>query len=315
MTASTSVTRPDQALAPTSLGVLPGFGGLVRKELTEWRRGRRAWIVLIVATLFMTLTAVNSWLVAILAPTEGGEPLPEPILDPMANLVAAVSTQIFVVIAIFAVMSLIVSERESGTLAWTASKPVSRAAIWLAKWVSSTAMLGLLAGLAPLVATVVLVVVVYGGLPILPVLIMAVGIVMAIALFVAIGLAIGDRGHEPGGGGRDRPGRPVPAAAHRGAAADRRVPANLDRRVGARRRERPGGRLRDPTELGPVGGGADRVLAAAHGSDGALSLASGTRDRIESSWASIRRPSSGRVPARSARGAKGDGVLWMMCRS
>ena len=48
---------------------------------------------------------------------------------------------------------------------------------------------GVLAGLVPLAATVVLVVVLYGGLPIMPVLIMAVGIVMAIALFVAIGLA------------------------------------------------------------------------------------------------------------------------------
>ena len=150
------------------LGFLPGFGGLVRKELTEWRRGRRAWIVLVIVTLFMTLTAAEPWLVANLAPPEGGEILPEPILDPMANLVAAVSTQIFVVVAIFAVMSLIVAERESGTLAWTASKPVSRGAIWLAKWVSSTAMLGLLAGLVPLAATVALVVVLYGGLPIMP---------------------------------------------------------------------------------------------------------------------------------------------------
>ena len=109
--------------------------------------------------MFFLAEYANMWLVAILAPAEGGEALPEPILDPMANLVAAVSTQIFVVIAIFAVMSLIVSERESGTLAWTASKPVSRGAIWLAKWVSSTAMLGLLAGLVPLASTVVLVVV------------------------------------------------------------------------------------------------------------------------------------------------------------
>ena len=185
----TSLTHPNPAHASAHLGFLPGLGGLVRKEFTEWRRGRRAWIVLGVGTLFMTLTALNSWLVAILAPTEGGQPTPEPILDPMTNLVAAVSGQIFVVIAIFAVMSLIVAERESGTLAWTASKPVSRIAIWVAKWISSTVMLGLLGGLIPLAATVAVVVVLYGALPVMPIVILAIGMVMAIALFVAIGLA------------------------------------------------------------------------------------------------------------------------------
>ena len=174
------------AVASSGLGALPGFGGLVRKEMTEWRRGRRAWVVLIVATLFMALTAMNAWLNAELAPAEEAEQFS---LDPITNLAIAVSAQIFVVIAIFAVMSLIISERESGTLAWTASKPVSRSAIWLAKWVSSTAMLGLLALLIPLVVTAVEVVVLYGPLPILPIVIMAIGALMAIALFVALGLA------------------------------------------------------------------------------------------------------------------------------
>ena len=51
-------------------------------------------------------------------------------------------SQIFVVAAIFAVASLIVHERDTGTLAWVASKPVSRGSIWLSKWISSTAILG-----------------------------------------------------------------------------------------------------------------------------------------------------------------------------
>jgi ABC-type transport system involved in multi-copper enzyme maturation permease subunit len=174
------------AVVTPSLGALPGFGGLVRKEITEWRRGRRAWVVLIVATLFMVLTAMNAWLNAELAPAEEAEQFS---LDPMTNVAVALSAQIFVVIAIFAVMSLIISERESGTLAWTASKPVSRSAIWLAKWISSITMLGLLALLIPLILTAVEVVLLYGPLPILPIVIMAIGALMAIALFVALVLA------------------------------------------------------------------------------------------------------------------------------
>jgi ABC-type transport system involved in multi-copper enzyme maturation permease subunit len=189
MTASPSTPRPLVAVGTVGLGLLPGFYGLLRKDLTEWRRGRRAWIVLMVSSLFMTLTAANAWLQANLAPAVGTV-VPAPVLDPLTNLAAAVSSQIFVVVAIFAAMSLIVSEREGGTLAWTASKPVSRSAIWLAKWLSATGFLWLLAGLVPLAATVALAIALYGPLPVMPVLSMAMGMGMAIALFTAIGLAV-----------------------------------------------------------------------------------------------------------------------------
>ena len=80
--------------------------------------------------------------------------------------------------AIFAVMGLIVGERESGTLAWTASKPVSRSAIWLSKFGVSTAVLWVAAGLIPLAATVALVIALYGPVPAGAVAIMAIGIAM-----------------------------------------------------------------------------------------------------------------------------------------
>ncbi|HET9497575.1 MAG TPA: ABC transporter permease subunit [Candidatus Limnocylindria bacterium] len=167
---------------------LPGFSGLFRKELLEWRRGRRTWVVLLVSVPFMALTALNAWLQETIATAEGVE-IPPPNMDPMVNLLAAVSTQIFVVVTIFAVMSLLIAERESGTLAWTASKPVSRAGIWLAKWLSATGILWLLAGLLPLAATVVVVIVLYGSLQAASIALVALGIGMAIALFGAIVLA------------------------------------------------------------------------------------------------------------------------------
>ena len=99
------------------------------------------------------------------------------------------SAQLFVVIAIFVVMSLLVAERESGTLAWTASKPVSRSAIWLAKATAASAMLWLLGVIVPMSVTVVLVLALYGPLPVLPVVLLTIGAGMATALFVVIGLA------------------------------------------------------------------------------------------------------------------------------
>lgn len=189
MTAVTTSSRSGPRAAISDLGRLPGVDGLVRKELREWRRGRRAWIVLLVSTVFMVLAALNSWLQANL-PAEAGVVPADAIVDPLMNLVGSVSGQIFVVAAIFAVMSLVVGERESGTLAWTASKPVSRRAIWLSKFGVSVVVLWIAAGLIPLAATAALVVVLYGAVPVLPVLAIGIGMGLAIALYIAVALAV-----------------------------------------------------------------------------------------------------------------------------
>jgi ABC-type transport system involved in multi-copper enzyme maturation permease subunit len=188
MTATVSTVRTDVAGRTASAGMLAGFGGLFRKELMEWRRARRTWIVLLVSGAFMTLSALNSWLQSVL-PADVTEGAPAPIFDPMANLGQGVASQIFVVAAIFAVMALITAERESGTLAWTASKPVSRSAIWLSKLVASSAVLWVVAAIVPLVATVALVLAIYGPLPVMPLVIIAVGMGMATALYIAVALA------------------------------------------------------------------------------------------------------------------------------
>lgn len=183
MTAVT--TTPTDAVAAARPGSLPGFGGLFRKDLTEWRRARRTWIVFLASALFLMLAAVNSWLISQFPPelTEGAEP---PNLDPLLNLIGPITTHVFVIIAIFAVMALIVAERESGTLAWTASKPVSRSAIWLSKFASASGVTWLVAGLLPLAATVALVVVLYGAVPMTTIVAVAIGMGSVIALYVAI---------------------------------------------------------------------------------------------------------------------------------
>ena len=189
MNAVTTADRPPAAVSTSRAGLLPGFGGLLRKELKEWRHGWRPWIVLIVTLLLFAGTAASAWLQTNLPGEPGDAAVDIGPLDPLSNVLRAVAGQFFVVVAIFAVMRVIVAERESGTLAWTASKPVSRSAIWLSKWVASTAVLWLLVGVLPLAATSLLVTALYGAPPAVPILALAAGMLLPIALFTAIGLA------------------------------------------------------------------------------------------------------------------------------
>jgi ABC-type transport system involved in multi-copper enzyme maturation permease subunit len=188
MTASISTSRPGAAVESTVPGVLAGFSGLVRREFMEWRRARRSWILFIVSALFMTLGSLNSWLITMLPAdvTEGGEP---PILDPVINLIQPISTHVFVIAAIFAVIALITAERESGTLAWTASKPVSRSAIWLSKFVAASTVMWIVAAALPMAAAVIVVIVLYGAVPATTVAAVALGMAMVIVLYVAVALA------------------------------------------------------------------------------------------------------------------------------
>lgn len=190
MTASISFNSIARDAADT--GRLTGLRSLLRKDVTEWVRGRRAWIVAIVTTAFMALSAANGWIIAQVAPSlpPGGEP-PTFSLSPTDNLLAAISSQIFVLAAILAVVSLIATERQAGTLAWTASKPISRTAIWLSKWLSASGMLILVAGLLPLAAATVVVVVLYGAPPFALVAGGLLGMAGTMAFFAALGLAAG----------------------------------------------------------------------------------------------------------------------------
>ena len=88
-------------------------------------------------------------------------------------------------------MSLLVAERESGTLSWVASKPVSRGAIWLSKWLTATGMLAVSAVVVPVVATVGVVVLLYGIPSPVAVVGLGVGMIAVVAFFAAVGLAAG----------------------------------------------------------------------------------------------------------------------------
>jgi len=192
MTAST-VLAPHATAGRASSRVLPGVRALVRKDIGEWTHGTRALVVLGVVSLFMTLAAangfINSWVIANVPEAAEAGADKAISLVPLDNLFTAVGSQIFIFAAIFAAMSLIVRERETGTLAWIASKPVSRTSIWVSKWISATLVLFVAAGLVPLLLTAAVVTILYGLPSLVAVALAAVGIAAVIALFVAVALA------------------------------------------------------------------------------------------------------------------------------
>jgi ABC-type transport system involved in multi-copper enzyme maturation permease subunit len=190
MTAS-NISSPIRAVATTGgADRFAGFRPLYRKDLAEWRHGRRAWVILIVTSLLLALTAANSWIIMqVVAAT--GAPAPEMPLsvDGMENLLSAVGSQMFIIAAIFASMSLIVAEREQGTMPWVASKPVGRGGIVLAKMASATTIVSAVTALVPVALTAALVAVLYGVPAIGPVAIVIGGAVATVAFIVAVSVA------------------------------------------------------------------------------------------------------------------------------
>jgi ABC-type transport system involved in multi-copper enzyme maturation permease subunit len=191
MTASIIAERP---VAAPAFGRFAGLRALVRKDATEWMRGRRAWVVAALTSLFMAVSAANAWLISRIAEIDPnyvpGDHAPVSLV-PLDNVAGAVGSQIFVLAAIFAVASLIVSERESGTLAWVASKPVSRTSIIVSKFVAAGVILAVTAVVVPLAVTTLTVVALYGAPDLAKVAIVASGAIAMVVFFTALGIAAG----------------------------------------------------------------------------------------------------------------------------
>lgn len=187
----TATTRERLDVAPAH-HPFAGLRALVRKDVTEWIRGRRAIVIFAVTTVVMILAAANAWIIsqisASLPPDAERPPLPESVA-PLDNLWAGIGTQIFILAAIFAVAGLLARERESGTLAWVASKPVSRDSIWLSKLISASGALAVTAVIAPIAVTTFAVVVLYGMPEPLVVALAVVGAIAVVIFYAAVGLA------------------------------------------------------------------------------------------------------------------------------
>ena len=172
---------------------LLGLGNLVRKDLAEWVHGKRPWVVLGITTFVFALAAANSriteWAVRSFPAEPGDGPATVLSVQPLDNLLFAIGTQFIVLAAIFATMSLLIAERDSGTLAWTISKPVSRTSVLVSKWLTATLVLWAAAVVIPMTLTTVLVTVLYGLPDLTTVIVLGMMLIAVPAFYVAVALA------------------------------------------------------------------------------------------------------------------------------
>ena len=192
-----ATTLDPAAVAKPNLGRprLLGLRNLVRKDLAEWLHGKRPWLVVGITTTVFALAAANSriteWAARSIPADPGDGPAKVLSVLPMDNLLFAIGTQFIVLAAIFATMSLLIAERDSGTLAWTISKPVSRTSVLVSKWLTATLVLWVAGVVVPIAVTTVLVTVLYGLPDLGTVITLTVTLIAVPAFYVAVALAAG----------------------------------------------------------------------------------------------------------------------------
>ena len=182
-------------------GWLGGFGNMLNKEIGEWF-GMPRWLI----QLFIWTAVVNGMLAFVIfvvpnmAPPESAGPMPN--LDPAVFGLSAffsVLVQAGAVGAIISSQDAIIGEKQTGTVAWVMSKPVSRRAFVLSK------LLGIAIGLMVFAVTIPGLIA-YGeisfavgyGIEVLPYIagvgISALGILFFVALTMMLGTFFNHRG-------------------------------------------------------------------------------------------------------------------------
>jgi ABC-2 type transport system permease protein len=172
---------------------LLGFATFFRKELQWWWSGRAAIVVFAIATVLGGLSVLGDRLALTIA-TAQGQPIPAGAitLDPTLNVLNAQWNQWLVFITIFVSMGLLTTERDSGTLAWSLSKPLSRTSLLLAKWSAALLMLGIFGIALPMLVGTALAPLTYGALPDLgKVATLALLMLSVPAFFLALTLSLG----------------------------------------------------------------------------------------------------------------------------
>ncbi len=189
-----TLTRLTSPRAPSLEGVGPFFA----KELRDWLRSRRSLWLALAATPMMVLNALGPKIGEIAARAEG-EPIPaDLILDPTINVLVR-WPQWIVLFAIIASCNLLIAERDRGTLAWSLSKPLSRAGLLLGKWAAAMVMFTVFGIVIPMAAAVAAATIAYGMPDLGAVALGTVLLVATPAFFVALTLALSTRLPSPAG--------------------------------------------------------------------------------------------------------------------
>jgi ABC-type transport system involved in multi-copper enzyme maturation permease subunit len=163
-----------------------GFGSVIRKELAEWGRGRGPLViggVSIAAAVFTTI-------IPFIAPPTPG--MPELSRDATTNVLLGWAGLTAALVAILSTMSLIPTERDRGTLAWTLSQPVSPTSILAAKFGAAFIVLALAAVIVPLAVSSVVATIAYGSVPDVATIALFATLYLTVpAFYVALTVALG----------------------------------------------------------------------------------------------------------------------------
>lgn len=197
MSAATHVPSSASALLPVErTGRLAGLHALLRRELGQWWRTRLWWTqMLIWVALLNGVTTV----VMLTEPTVAGDALVREVTRTFLQM-GGTAIPIGVVIV---VQGAIVGERELGTAAWVMSKPASRTAFVLAKFVAAAAGFVVTAIAVPAVVFWVEVTFVLSGAPgpwpfLAGLAIVALSVLCYVGLTLALGTVSSGRGPVAG---------------------------------------------------------------------------------------------------------------------
>jgi ABC-type transport system involved in multi-copper enzyme maturation permease subunit len=188
------MTAQSQAVVTTAAPIagrrpLMGFRTIAGKELREWTHGPKALIILgisVASALFLTVIPFVA--------EASGEAAGAGLLthDPTANVLLGWTGQMVALVAVLATMALLSTERDRGTLGWTLSNPVSPTSVLVAKYLVATVVLITTAIAIPMLLSIGLATVAYGGLPDLRIVGTFAGLFLALpAFYVALTVALG----------------------------------------------------------------------------------------------------------------------------
>lgn len=151
-----------------------------------------------IATVIGTLGALSSWLENTVGDLQvkigdgGGQSTHTYSTDPTVTTLALFQIPLVPVLAILASISLIAAERESGTLAWSLTKPAARTAFLAAKWTAALLVFGLVAVVIPITTSAIASTLAYGSPPDTALVIKSSSLYLAVpALWNAINLFAG----------------------------------------------------------------------------------------------------------------------------
>ena len=176
-----SIPRIDPV--PRLLGLRP----VVAKEIHEWFANHRAPMLFVVTTLMMVLSTLSARIATVSVPA--AQLPPSLSLDPTVNVLVKWDQWVFFFAIVFST-SLLIVERDRGTLAWSLSKPLSRRALLAGKWLGAMAVYVPFGIVLPMAVCTIVATVAYGTPDVARIALAAFLLAGVPAFFIALTLSL-----------------------------------------------------------------------------------------------------------------------------